>query len=193
MKHIILIGFKHTGKSVIGKKLAETSDMPCIDLDQKVEELHEQQQGEKLNCRQIVNIHGMQAFRNLETEALKQSLAQQSITVIATGGGTPLRNGNRDLLKQHIVVHVTSPRNLVFERIMVGGRPAFFSPEVEPLTNFQQIWDERQPVYQELANITISNDGSIASSVQKIIQAIQPSIKLPITKIPSNISSVSSL
>jgi shikimate kinase len=69
--HIILIGFKSVGKSVIGKKISNQIQKPFIDLDQKIEDQFKKNNHKKLTCRQIMLEVGQNDFRTLEHEALK--------------------------------------------------------------------------------------------------------------------------
>ena len=124
-KHIILIGFKHVGKSVIGEKLAKSIHKPFIDLDQQIEDLFYQEFQEKLSSRQIMERHGEPFFRNLESKALRKILQLKS-SVIALGGGAPLTEENQAMLKPYLLIYIKAPLEVVFQRIMVSGRPAFF-------------------------------------------------------------------
>ncbi len=94
--------------------------------------------------------------------------------VLALGGGTPMLEANRQLLKPHSIVHVSAPKSIVFERIIINGKPAFFPKDQEPFTFFQELWQEREPVFQKIANITVQNSGSIDDAVKEILQAYQP-------------------
>lgn len=169
--HIILIGFKHVGKSVIGKNLANQLHMPFIDLDHLIESLYESEFGIKYACRQIMQAHGIDFFRNIETQALHKALSSRP-AIISVGGGTPISLTNQQLLQTHFVVHVTAPRGIVFERIMVNGRPAFFNPEEDPLTSFNHFWNERETVYRKLKTISVENNASVALAVNKILHKL---------------------
>jgi shikimate kinase len=173
MKHIILIGFKHVGKSVIGHALSEELTKPFVDLDRAIEKIHSEKVGELLSCRQIAEGEGLKYFRDLEAEALSLVLENSVPCVIAPGGGIPMRTENQSLLREHIIVHVTADKNKVFERIMVGGRPAFFPKEEEPIISFMRIWDERMPMYEELADHTITNNALIHDSVREMARVLQ--------------------
>ena len=85
------------------------------------------------------------------------------------GGGTPIRESNRELIKSHNILLIQAPKGIVFERIMVNGRPAFFSPEETPLASFNKLWEEREQVYNSLAKFSIVNDGTLEQAVEKII------------------------
>lgn len=175
-KHIILIGFKSVGKSAIGRELAGQIGRQFIDLDEQVEKAYLAEQREKLNCRQIMTRHGQDSFRLLELKALKQTLQAESALVIALGGGTPMYPPSREMVAPHQLIQITAPRNIVFERIMVNGRPAFFSPDEHPLESFNRIWEEREKVYTSLTKIKIDNSGSIKDAAAQIKSTMTQSL-----------------
>lgn len=168
MQHIILIGFKNSGKSTIGKALAQELNRPFLDLDEKIQEIHASQSGEKISCRKIMEKHGETHFRKLEHEALHQIIRNAEPLVIAVGGGTPMTESNRDLLGRHVVVQISAPKSIVFERIMINGKPAFFPKNEEPFESFQKLWNEREPVFKKLAAITVENTGSVEKAVAEL-------------------------
>lgn len=173
MKHIILIGFKHVGKSAIGQRLAEELNLVHVDLDNLIEQKHCRDAGQALNCRQIMTEHGANHFRSLEKQVLQEMLLDEDDTrVISVGGGTPLDEDNRKLLAEHRVVHVIAPRGVVFERIMVNGKPAFFPDNGSDFEVFLNIWEERIPVFESIAHATIENDGSIDVAVTRIKESL---------------------
>lgn len=169
--HIVLIGFKHVGKSVIGQMLARKLNRPFIDLDQQIELLYEKQFGMKSHCRQIMKLHGESFFRRLEIDALRQTVNFKS-SVISLGGGTPLDRENQQLIKSSIRIHITAPRGIVYERIMISGRPAFFIPGEDLLESFTRLWDERNKIYEKINDFSIENKSSVADAVNQIINKI---------------------
>jgi len=173
VKKIVLIGFKAVGKSALGRELAKQLILSFVDLDEKIEQTFFQENGLKLTCRQIMLKFGQEAFRQHEHETLKQILASGQTEVIAAGGGMPMFNPNRQLVKAHNVIQITAPKNIVFERIMISGRPAFFPENTPPLRSFHKIWAERQPIYDSLAKIVINNDDSLQNGVEKLKQSIK--------------------
>ncbi len=174
-QHILLIGFKHVGKSVIGKALAQTLHRPFIDLDQRIETHYEVQQTSKIDCRNIMEKQGERFFRKLEQEALTQALETQP-AVISLGGGTPLNPENAPLLRPHCIIHIQAPRGIVFERIMVNGRPPFFPLNKNPYEAFLALWMQREPIYQQYQNLLVENTSSVEEAVKQIlIQLGEPS------------------
>jgi len=166
MKHIIFIGFKNTGKSTIGKMLANELKKPFIDLDEKIFEVYTK------TPRVIMAEHGEKYFRKLENEIFSKIIQMQKASVVALGGGTAMSPQNRELLKKHIVIQITAPKKIVFERINANGWPAFFPKNQLPFEAFQKLWHEREPVFKKLANVTVKNDGSPQKIITQLLQQL---------------------
>lgn len=158
--HIVLMGFKHVGKSVIGRDLALQLHVPFYELDTIIESMYADQAHKSLTCRQIVAAHGEDYFRKLETEALERTL-QQPGGVLALGGGAVMRDANRSLIRLHIPVHITAPRDIVRDRVTKACWPQ--------LKHFDEIWEARDPVYRDLAQVTVENANSVEETVAKIM------------------------
>ena len=156
------------GKSAIGRELAKQINRPFLDLDDEVQKAYAEAKGENLNCRQIMLKIGQPNFRLLEREVLEKILQQPSRSVISLGGGAPTLEHNRQMISQHSVIQIIAPKSIVYERIMVNGRPAFFSPEEHPLDSFNRIWDERTKIYEGLTAAKIDNSGSVEEAAEKI-------------------------
>ncbi len=169
--HIVLIGFKHVGKSVIGKSLSEKLDLPYVDLDQTIEDLFECRFNKKYSCRDIMKENGNQFFRDLEIDALTQVMVFKP-SIISLGGGTPMYAENQRIIKSCTIIHVTAPRGIVYERILMSGLPAFFNPEEDFLNSFNRLWDERVKIYNELQDYLIENNGTLNDAVNEIIKMI---------------------
>jgi len=92
---IFLIGYMCSGKTTLGKQIAERLGIPFIDLDKEIE---------STSGKTIVSIFqtdGEDGFREIEkTELLKQIKNQQQF-VMATGGGTPCYFKNMDVMKKN--------------------------------------------------------------------------------------------
>ena len=81
---------------------------------------------------------------------------------------------NRELLAEHAVVQVSAPKDIIFERIMMNGKPAFFPKNEEPIDSFEKLWNDREPVYKKLATITVQNTGSVDDAVAEILKKLTP-------------------
>ncbi|MBU2099631.1 hypothetical protein KKB11_00175, partial [Candidatus Micrarchaeota archaeon] len=92
MKNIVLIGARGTGKTAIGRKLAEITEKKFIDLDTEIENTT----GIKIPV--IFEKQGEKKFRELEQKVVLATASEKN-TVIASGGGTILDNKNLSELK----------------------------------------------------------------------------------------------
>lgn len=169
--HIVLMGFKNTGKSIIGENLAKTLAVPFMDLDKVTELFYEKKCNEKLTCRKIMQKEGAQFFRHLETQALLHVISEKP-SIISLGGGTPLSFENQRLIKPYLLVHIMAPKGIVYERIAMNGHPAFVSPEEDLFESFNRLWDERIGIYEKIKDFSILNDSTVQESIKKITQRL---------------------
>ncbi|MDO8310964.1 MAG: shikimate kinase, partial [Sideroxyarcus sp.] len=139
--------------------------------DELTEKHYFQKSGEHRTCRQIVTEDGVDVFRALESDVLAEVLHRPA-GVVALGGGTPIPNQNRSLIRAHIPVHITAPKDVVFARVTAAGWPAILSGD--PVAVFDAMWQKRNPVYCDLAVATVQNDGSVDEAVKKIIAQVSP-------------------
>ena len=119
-----------------------------------------------------MNEHGEEFFRELENATLQHVLSQKTPLILALGGRPTIKNRNQSLLKGHKIVHVTAPRSIVFERIMINGKPAFFPQEEDAFDHFQKLWAKRLPVFEDLAQLTVKNDGTIDGLTDEVLKQL---------------------
>ena len=165
MKHIILIGFKNAGKTVIGKRLAERLGRKFVDLDARVEKR------EGMTARDIVVKEGEIYFRNKEVETLREIIGNKESIVLALGGGAVIAKENQELLTGHTVILVSAPKEVLFERSMKKGRPAFFPKGLSDREAFEKLYTERDSVYEKLATVKVENDGTVGEAVEIILNS----------------------
>ncbi len=89
---IVLLGYMASGKSTIGKHLAESMQVPFVDLDMYIETQ------EKMTIKSIFKEKGEIYFRKIEHLYLKELLEDPTNTVLSLGGGAPCYAGNIDLI-----------------------------------------------------------------------------------------------
>lgn len=92
-ENIFLVGLRGSGKTTLGKLLAQRLDLPFVDTDETVV------QAAGRSIARIVDDLGWDGFRNLETQALQKVCAEKG-QVVATGGGIVLAPENQQLLRQ---------------------------------------------------------------------------------------------
>lgn len=109
---IFLVGYMGSGKTTVGRTLAEKMKLDFIDLDKRIE---------KSFGRSIPEIffhHGEQAFRMHERECLHHLLNEQTNCVVATGGGTPCFFDSMNLMKEAgKTVYLKCSAEILFERL----------------------------------------------------------------------------
>ena len=143
-----LLGLKHTGKSTVGRQWALRQGWEFYDLDQ----ILETRAGGGRSSRQIYLDEGREGFQRYETEAALFIAGRlvQGKAVLAWGGGTMTNPGAVEALRREGTMVVLSDRvEVLYERIMRGGRPAFLSPE-RPWEDFQKLYRERSDLLEAL-------------------------------------------
>ncbi|MFT6709391.1 MAG: shikimate kinase, partial [Flavobacteriales bacterium] len=109
--NIYLTGYMASGKTYIGRHLAQKLDIPFIDLDACIVERYEQ------TVSAIFAAEGEAAFRQKETETLK-SIPVTANAIVSCGGGTFCFPQNRDWIKeQGISIYLKVTVNILFNRL----------------------------------------------------------------------------
>jgi shikimate kinase len=137
---IVLTGFMGVGKSTVAKCLANLLKTEKIDLDHYVEAK------EGVTVAELVENKGIEYFRQIETECLREILAQDEARIISLGGGTWVSEVNRNLIKNRNCMTVWLESS--FEHCW---RNITFSKTVRPLakekSEVKKLFDERQKFY----------------------------------------------
>lgn len=162
-QHVVLVGLMGTGKTSVGRVLAERLDRRLYDSDLVIEERTGR------TVRQIFQDDGEPAFRVLESEVLLEALAEPVPAVIAAAGGVVLSEANRAALiaaPAKVVWLRAEPDHLV-DRVRTGvHRPAL---DDDPAGTLRRMHETREPLYRQVADMIISVDGR---SVHDVAEAI---------------------
>jgi len=147
--NLVLIGFMGTGKTSLGKLLADKLGRTFVDIDQKIE------QDSGLSIPKIFELHGESYFRELEKKAVAEIVKRKNL-VIATGGGTVKDEENLRLLKNNgvIVCLTTDPEEILIRTQRRGERPLLDKPDDERLAEIKKLLAEREKFYSQ-ADYTI--------------------------------------
>ena len=165
--NIYLVGMPGAGKTTVGRQLARRMQRTFVDADHEIEA----RTGVRIPL--IFDIEGEQGFRDRESRVLVE-LSAQSNLIIATGGGAILRPENRAALKQGgIVVYLHATPHLLFERTRLDpNRPLL--QVADPMKKIEELFAERDPLYREVANITVNSlGGSISYLVKQVEKELQ--------------------
>lgn len=171
MKTIALIGFMGTGKSTLGKALAQRLQLPLVDLDAVI--VQEQQRA----ISDIFACEGEERFRQIEHNVLCR-YAAQSDSILSPGGGAVLRAQNRAVLREHCyVISLMARPDVILERVNQDStvRPVLEQREVgqSKLQRIEQVLTQRLPFYQEADLILDTSDKSVAYLVEQVMQWLQ--------------------
>jgi shikimate kinase len=162
---IFLIGYRGTGKTVVAPILAGKLAWRWLDLDDCVEA----QCGKSI--RDIFAAEGEAGFRQREAASLEDACGRRK-HVVATGGGTVLRPGNRERMRSAgAVIWLTASAETLRQRIELDPRTAMRRPDLAAggLDEIREMSKMREPLYRECAQWTISTDGLTPEAVADAI------------------------
>lgn len=160
--NIALIGFMGTGKSTVGRLVAEQLRFELLDTDALIE----QRSGKKIT--EIFAQNGEATFRDLETQ-LVEELSPRTRLVIATGGGLPTNPANLASLKTHaLVICLWAAPEHIFERVRdQSHRPLLH--DADPLGKIRALLAAREPFYKQ-GDVLLNSDLRSAREVaQQVI------------------------
>jgi len=164
--NIALIGFMGTGKSSVGRSIADLLHFGFLDTD----DLIESRAGKSIS--EIFARDGEPAFRELERR-LVEELAQRTRTVISAGGGLPTNAANLASLKTHsLVVCLWASPEKIWERVRnQSHRPLLNGPD--PPGKIRDLLAVREPFYRQ-ADVLINTDARpIKEVAQQVILQFQ--------------------
>jgi shikimate dehydrogenase len=166
--NIILEGFMGSGKSTVSELISDKLELELIDTDEAIEEA----EGRKIS--EIFEQDGEEAFRDMETELMEMVISEHMReTVISLGGGLPVREKNRELLKKvGKVVYLRTAPETVYDRLKGDDTRPLLKSE-DPLARIKELQDKRGKIYEEVADIIVDTDGKTPEEVaNEIIAAI---------------------
>jgi shikimate kinase len=170
-ENIALIGFMGSGKSTVGRLLAQKLDWRFQDTDALIEKVA------GCSIPTLFSRDGEVAFRDRETTVLL-GITLGERQVIATGGGAILREENVAALRSRsLVVYLTAQPEVLAERVSrrPEARPLLMSnPSESPLTRILTMLAERGPLYQQAAHCIVDTSSRTPAALSdEIIRRLQ--------------------
>lgn len=164
---IALVGLRGAGKSTLGEKLAETLEVPFIELDREVEK----EAGAEL--AEVFAIYGQDAFRRFERRALQRVLAENERAVIAAGGSLVTDPGTYELLLErcHCVWIKASPEDHM-ERVMAQGDLRPFKGRAAALDEIRKLLADRERLYGRAAATVHTSGRTVKQSLNDLRKAL---------------------
>lgn len=163
---LVLTGFMGSGKSTIGRRLAKALHLPLLDLDTQIVERTGQ------SIPDIFRTQGEDGFRQIERAELAACLASGRSQVLAAGGGTLLSPPAQAILRSQaaLVIYLDCDLNTILQRVGHGlGRPLLAGRDLD---STRQLYENRKPVYEQLADLRIDASQDPVAIVAAILAGL---------------------
>lgn len=164
MANIVLIGFMGAGKTTYGKWLAKQKNMVFLDTDEMIVE----KKGMSIN--DIFSKYGEAYFRDLETKVLREIIESGADNIVlSVGGGLPVREENRRLMKSiGNVIYLKASIDTLCERLARDTtRPLLKGGDLRD--KITGLMEKRQAIYEEAATRIIETDNCSEADVRAMI------------------------
>jgi shikimate kinase len=173
--NIILIGYRGSGKSTVGRKLAERLKLKFVDIDDLIEE----RQG--VPIRDIVNSHGWGHFRKLERSTIEE-ISKGDRLVIAPGGGAVLDTDNVNALRKNgIILWLEADKQTLLRRLNQdpgtdARRPTLTGKGTSE--ELKEVMSLREPIYKRISEIQIDTSTlDVETIVERILAVVDERTK----------------
>ncbi|MFM1880421.1 MAG: hypothetical protein RLZZ344_655 [Pseudomonadota bacterium] len=161
---IVIIGLMGAGKTTIGRRLSQRLGWPVVDTDHEIE----RRCGASIPV--IFELEGEAGFRRREAKVIEEVMALDG-QVVTTGGGAPMVEGNRPLLKQGFVVYLDADPRQLWQRLKSDQSRPLLSQSDDPRATLDRLYKERDPVYRSLADLVVCSTrgslGQVLSHIEK--------------------------
>ena len=166
-RNIFLVGPMGAGKSTIGRELADKLHLEFYDSDQEIE----RRTGADISW--VFDLEGEEGFRKREEDVIDDLTEMQGI-VLATGGGSVISSKVRNRLSARgIVVYLETTIDKQVARTQRDRRRPLLQTSEEPRTVLENLAVERNPLYEEIADVIVQTDDQSAKVVaHKIVDRL---------------------
>ena len=161
--NLYLVGFMGTGKSAVGRRVAEKLGFHFIDVDQAIEE------EEGLSITQLFAQSGEEAFRELERNFI-ESGHPDSNCVVSCGGGLSVPSGMPELLKKKgVAVCLWATPEVIYERTKGNSTRPLLNVS-DPLSSIRKLLEQREPRYRATGNLVSTVDRGLAAVTEAVLR-----------------------
>lgn len=162
---IALVGMMGSGKSLVGRRLAQRLDLPFIDSDTEVEA------AAGITITEIFELAGEDRFRALERNTIRAA-ADAGPSVLSTGGGSICTPATAQLLRERTIVAwlQARPETLLSRIGSISSRPLLHTDD--PLATLRDLAEQRAPDYGKAHIIVTTDQLSAAATVAEVLRAL---------------------
>ena len=156
LSNIVLIGMPGSGKTCVGKAVAEHLGRKHVDVDERIA------QSCGISAANIIRSRGEEEFRRIESQIIAE-VSKQTGVVVSTGGGAVTREENYAPLKQNGVLFFLDRDSALLptdNRPLSAGKDAV-----------QKLYQTRLPLYRRFADCSIDGNGTLESTASRIWEA----------------------
>ncbi|MCO4798734.1 MAG: shikimate kinase AroK [Colwelliaceae bacterium] len=166
-RNIFLVGPMGAGKSTIGRELADKLHLDFFDSDQEIE------RRTGADIAWVFDLEGEEGFRKRE-ETVIDDLSEKQGIVLATGGGSVISDIVRNRLSARgIVVYLETTIDKQVARTQRDRRRPLLQTSEEPRKVLENLAVERNPLYEEIADVIVQTDDQSAKVVaNKIVERL---------------------
>ena len=158
-ENIVLIGMPSSGKSTLGKLVADKLDRRFIDIDEEI------RKSIPMTIRDYILTYGEEEFRKRESEIVKE-VAKYNSCVISTGGGVIKKEENMTYLKMNGKI-------IFIDRELDDLTPTSSRPLSSSRDDLVKLYEERYPLYIRYSDRVVKNDDSLEKVTERIIKAYE--------------------
>jgi shikimate kinase len=164
--NIVLIGYRCSGKTEVGKILARELEKDFLDTDELIED------NAGCSIEAIISRDGWNHFREIE-KSLIEKVSRRNNLIIATGGGVVIDENNvKNLKKNAWIVWLNGESEVLRERMDKEQRSGKIRPSLtgeDPLEEIKQVMDVRIPLYEKAANLVVNTSTVTPEEVAALI------------------------
>ena len=166
-RNVFLVGPMGAGKSTIGRELADRLHLEFFDSDQEIE------RRTGADIAWVFDLEGEEGFRKRE-EGVIEDLSEKQGIVLATGGGSVISTQVRNRLSARgIVVYLETTIDKQVARTQRDRKRPLLQTSEEPRTVLENLAVERNPLYEEIADVIVKTDDQSAKVVaHKIVERL---------------------
>ncbi|QCI21892.1 shikimate kinase AroK [Buchnera aphidicola (Hyadaphis tataricae)] len=169
-RNIFLIGPMGAGKSTIGRQLSQQLNIDFFDSDQELEK----RTGADISW--VFDVEGEHGFRLREKKIIDELTKKQGI-ILATGGGSVSFKETRNFLSARgIVVYLETTIEKQLERTKRDKKRPLLNVSIDNRIILEELANKRNPLYEEIADITVKTDEysskSVAFNIIRLLEKI---------------------
>ncbi len=169
--NLILIGYRGSGKSAVGRRLAARLDLKFVDIDDLIEK------EQRAPIDDIVKSHGWGHFRKLERNTIEE-ISKEDCIVVAPGGGAVLDTDNVEALRKNgFIIWLKADKETLLKRLdqdpgTKKRRPTLTGKGTS--AELKEVLSLREPIYEKVSDIQIDTSaldvGAVVESILTVVK-----------------------